>query len=462
MVVYSSLVVILSLILITNSLGVFYFLWRYIPPFGSSRYLARTLVIYVFAAAVLAGYGSFEVFKALERKGIKKRGLNIAYFLLVALLILNLNVFGHSPYRAQDENPFIHLKEAIEDNHIMQAISEKPGIFRTHIYETIGIDWGVEHFTVPLGIEIIFGYESAWDPRYLNEYLTIAHRQPAKFWGILNTKYMTARTEVNISGFKFVKKYDNCTKCFQFEERRKEWGPYLYENELFLPRAYIVNNSILIVGEEGPVTQTNYALMLNQNFNPSNTVIIMGKRSINDYEIDKLNKYSAIFLTPGSVDQNSIFKLQQYVNSGGILLPDITKNKNSLSEEEINTLLSSFKGNLNPIDDKNVITHNFDKREIITKGEKGFLVLSERFSMFSGWEVKNKENKNLGILRVDGAITSTYIDNEKSVIFEYKPKSFVIGAGITIITLIILITYFIFYFKAKKKSKNINETQKID
>lgn len=447
-VIYSSLVIILSLILVTKSLGLFHFLWKYIPPYSSFRQLARTLVIYVFATAVLTGYGSFEVFKALERKGIKKRGLKIAYCLLIALLILNLNVFGNSPYR---NTPFINIKEAIEDNHIMQAISKKPGIFRIHIYETIGIDWGVEHFTVPLKIETLYGHETAWDPRYLNEYLTIAHRQPAKFWGILNTKYLTARNEINISGFRFIKKYENCTKCFQVEETKKVYGPYLYENELFLPRAYVVNNSILIVGEESPVTQTNYALMLNQNFKPYNSVIIKGKGSINNYEPGDLTKYSAILLTQGSIDQNSIFKLQQYVNSGGILLPDITKNKNSISEDDINTLLSSFKGSLNPIDDKNVITHNFDKREIIINGKKGFLVLSERFSMFP-WKAETKEGKDVEILLANGAITSTYIDNETSVIFEYIPKSFIIGVYITIATILLLISYFFIRYKKEAQT----------
>jgi len=451
MVLYSFLVIILSLFLVTGSF-VFYFLWKYIPPFTSFRYLTRTVIIFVFAISVLAGYGSSAIFSKLERKGIKRR--RTLYFALIALLILNLNVFGLSPYRDYYENPFINLEEAVADNHIMQAISKQPGIFRAHIYETRGIDWGLEYYTATLGIQTIYGYETAWDPRYLNEYLSVANQQPAKFWGIMNLKYLTARNEINLSGFKFIQKYENCTKCFQIEQTKKGYGPYLYENELFLPRAYIVNNSILIVGEKDQVTQTTYALMLNPNFKPYNTVIIMGKESINDYQQKDLGKYSAIFLTPGSIDQNSVFKLQQYVDSGRILLPDITKNKNTVSEDDINNLLASFKDDLNEIDDKDVIMHTFDKREIITNGEKGFLVLSERFSMFPGWWAKTNEGKNLEILRVDGAITSVYLDGEQSAIFEYKPRSFVVGTWITIIALISLSVYFIIYFKKRKRSSH--------
>ena len=457
-VLFASAVIILSISIVTAS-PVFYFLWKYIPPFNSFRYLTRSVVIFVFASSVLAGYGSFALIDSIKKKGIKEKGTKSAYIIIVLLLILNLNVFGYSPYRDYYENPFIDLNEAIENNHIMQAISKEPGIFRTHVYETKGIDWPVEYYTAPIGVELIYGHESAWDVRYLNEYLSIANNQPAKLWGIINTKYITSKTELNISGFKFIKKYENCTKCFQIEQTKKAYGPYLYKNELFLPRAYIVNNSILIVGENDPVTQTLYGLMLNQNFKPQNTVIIKGKKSINDYPQEDLKKYSAIFLTSGSIDQNSILTLQNYVNSGGILLPDITKNKNLISEDEINTMLNSFKGNLNIIDEKNIITHNFDKREIITNKQSGFLVLSERFSMFPGWTAESKQGKTTEILMADGVITSTYLDSEESIVFEYKPKPFIIGTWITITTLIILLSYLIINLKNKRLNR---KNEKLD
>jgi len=47
----------------------------------------------------------------------------------------------------------------------------------------------------------------------------------------------------------------------------------------------------------------------------------------------------------------------------------VTKNKNSVSGEEIDTFFSLFEGDLNPINDKNIIMHNFDKREIKLNGE---------------------------------------------------------------------------------------------
>jgi hypothetical protein len=279
----------------------------------------------------------------------------------------------------------------------------------------------------------------------MNVYLAVGFNNPAKFWGILNTKFITSTQQINISGFKFIRRFEDCKICFpELEQWNKAWGPYLYENEEFMPRAFIVNNSILIVGEEQSATQTIYSLMLDNGFNPSNTVIIRGKQKISDYNNAELKKYKAIFLTQDSVDQNSGFILKNYVNSGGILLPDLTKNKNNVGEEELQKIWNSFSGSMIAIPNEDIIMHNFDKREIkLNKNYKGFLVLSEKFSVFSGWEVTADGNKR-ELLNADSMISSIYLDgNENTILFEYKPKPYIIGLYITLTTLILLTIYFV-------------------
>lgn len=442
-ILFLALSALLSLSISTGSF-VFYFLWKYIPPFNSTRYVTRALSLFVFAWSILAAFGASYLINSVKEKfKFNQKKEIILYTLLVIIIILNLTIFNYTIKHPHYSN----VDEVIKNNYLLQNISEerKSHIFRIHTYETNGIDWGTDLWNVPLGLEHIYAYEAAWYPPYFNEYLAIAYGDRAKFYGILNVKYMTARNEVNITNFKLIKKFKECTVCFPEEENiQKAWGPYLYENELFLPRAYIVNNSILVLGEKDSVTRTIYFLMINENFKPYNTVIIRGKKSINDYEIGDLRKYSAILLTKDSINQNSIFKLQQYVNSGGILLPDVTKNENSLSEDDINKLLGSFKGDLNQIEDKNIIMHNFDKYEIKLDGEKGFLVYSEKFSIFSGWIVKDQNKRQLHLLNANSMISAIYLEgNEKSLLFEYKPRSFSIGSIITIITLLVITGYFL-------------------
>ena len=451
-VIFFSIGALFSIFVATNTFNIYYMLWRFVPFFKSLRYLDRSLFLFAFCCSILAGIGANEFFKNIKNKK------NLVYFTLIVLILANLGLFGYKPYSFEIED-LVNVNEAIKNNHILQYLSKERQneIFRIQTWETRGIDFGTDVYNVPLRLEHLYKYDGIWYPPYMNVYLSVAYNDPAKFWGMLNLKYLTSQTELNMSGFKFVKKFENCTVCFTIrDELQKAWGPYLYENELFLPRAHIVNNSILVIGEEESVTQTIYGLMLNQNFKPHNTVIIRGKKSINDYEIADLTKYSAIFLTKGSIDQNSIFKLEQFIKSGGILLPDITKNKNSISDDEISSLFNSFKNKLNPINDKNIIMHNFDKREIILNGQKGFLVYSEKFSVFPGWTVKNQDKKKLPLLNANAMGSAVYLEgNEKSLIFEYKPKSFIIGSIITVTAIILLIIFFMYnLFKRKKEKDN--------
>ncbi|KKR79173.1 MAG: hypothetical protein UU24_C0015G0013, partial [Candidatus Nomurabacteria bacterium GW2011_GWA2_40_9] len=217
-------------ILISMGTFVFYLLWKYIPPFDSTRYVNRALILFVFTAAVLAGIGAVELFSILEKK-LKKKGLIFAYSCLVVLVLLNLYVFNYDPTNWRVSN----ANKAIEHNYILQNISKMPGIFRINTYETKGIDWGTDFYNIPLGIEHIYAYEAVWYVPYMNVYLSVAYNNPAKFWGILNMKYLTATEEVNISGFKFVKKFEECGVCWPEQKNFvKAYGPYLYENELFL------------------------------------------------------------------------------------------------------------------------------------------------------------------------------------------------------------------------------------
>ncbi len=439
-------------ILISMGTFVFYLLWKYVPPFDSTRYINRALILFIFTATVLAGIGAVELFSVLEKK-LKRKGLIFAYGCLVALVLLNLYVFNYDPtnWKLSDAN------KAIEHNYILQNISSMPGIFRINTYETRGIDWGTDFYNIPFGLEHIYAYEAVWDVPYMNVYLGTSYRDPAKFWGILNVKYLTATEEVNISGFKFVKKFEMCDACWPEQKNFvKAYGPYLYENELFLPRAYAVDNSILVVGEENAVTQMIYGLMLEDNFNPSNTVVIRGKKSVNDYQANELRKFNAIALTTGSVDQASFYNLKNYADNGGILLPNVINNENSITNERIQEMWDSFKGGLNAVEDRNVIMHNFDKREIKINGQhaKKFLAYSEKFSVFPGWTAK-ADGKNIEIYNADSMISAVYLDGSyNNITFEYMPSSYRNGSIITIITILVVIGYFVYrvvYRKAKQK-----------
>ncbi|MAG08654.1 hypothetical protein CMO89_04220 [Candidatus Woesearchaeota archaeon] len=437
-------IIIISLFLVSGSF-LFYLLWRYVPGFSSFRYLTRTLIIYVFGGSALAGIGTHYLLANIKRKQGKKAEY-ILFGIISALVILNLMVFGYSPYRAtkmQDVN------QVLSSNHVLQDISKeiRDENFRIHSYETIGIDYGTEFFTVPLRLENIYGYDTMWLPEYLNVYLSVANEQPAKFWGILNQKYLTSRQPLNLSGFEFVRKYEECEICFpEIDKIQKAYGPYLYENKQYLPRAFILNNGILVIGEKESATKVIYSLMLNKNFNPESTIIVRGKERVNDYGIQELKRFNALVLTQGSVDMNSAYILEQFKKSGGMLLPDITEGEDTVPGESVDAMFISLgKDKLLKVDDKNIMPESFEKKAVKLgrhKGTKGFLVLSEKYSMFPGWTAKSG-GKIKNIYNVDGVISAVYLEgDEENITFEFKPGSYRTGFAITIITLLFVIIYF--------------------
>ena len=325
-VIFFSLIAIFSLFLVTGSF-VYFLLWKFVPPFSSFRYLDRTLILFVFSTSILAGIGASVLFKKIENK-LSKSALNAAYLLLVAIIVLDLAVFGYYPYNDRILKDY-DLDKAIENNYILNYISNQKGIFRIQTYETNGIDHASDHYNVALGLEHIYGYIQTWNPIYFNTFLNFAHTNPAKFWGILNVKYITSTTQLNVTGFRFIKEFDKCNVCFN---DRKEWnkhyGPYLYENEEFVPRLYIAQNSILIIGDKNenfnsPPISILYGVLSDVSFNNKNTAVVLGQKgSIKEYDSNFLNKFNVIFLTPGSMDQNSLSKLKLFKEKGGIIIPD--------------------------------------------------------------------------------------------------------------------------------------------
>jgi hypothetical protein len=458
MVLYFTSIVILSIFLGTGSF-LFYLFWKYVPYYSSFRYPSRILSIYVFAMAALAGLGTSLLGKRLKEKyNWSSKKINIAFIGLIILILINNVVFGVMSHVSGE---WINPDEALEENEILQYLSKQPSIFRMHMYENMGIDWSTEFQTVPLDLEMLYGYDAAWLVDYMNVYLSVAFNNPAKFWGMLNTKYVTSQSELNITGLKFLEKFNECKGCLlDVGKYGKVYGPYLYENEMFLPRAYIVPNSILVVGKKENVMQLIYGLMLDDKFDPSKTVIIQGKENIDQHPVDELKRYNAIFLTGGSVDQNSAYKLTNYIENGGILMPDITKGEQEISMEKINEMWNSFKGSISPIDDIDHEFVNFDQRRLKINRKEGFLVYSEILTHYPGWIAK-ADGEEKDIQRADGVIGAIYLDSPtEEVILEFKPKSFRNGSIITIITILLVVIYFIYRkFKKSNKKKDIGINQ---
>ena len=443
-----------SLILLLNLLfaaGIGYsFLYKIVPGLSSTHHLKRSLFIFVFAGSIMAGYGFLYLINFLKKRfssfNSSKTRQNIFFIFIFIILLVDMISFSLISDRFPTMEPY---DLAIKDNEMVNYMATQEGYFRYSSYDVRGIDWNdMDVATIPLGLNTIYNaLTSTWYPDYFQGFLSLAYVSDyAKIMGILNVKYITSAQELNISGLEYVNKFN------EFPEAWPDFadGPYLYENKKMLPRSFISEHNILVVGEESSKKQIIPAILVSPFFNTSTTVVINSpKQSINGLSLGFLKNFDAVVLVKGSIDQDSSFLLKQYIEEGGILLPNVIEGQNNLEIEDFE-IFTSFKEPLNELE---ILDYGQNSMAVNLKNQSGIATLSERFAHFEGWNIEI-DGKKTDLYKSNGAITSFIIpSNAEEAILTYKPQSIQISLSLFFITLIIVMIYFIYYFIGNKKMK---------
>jgi len=432
-VMFSILLIILSILLASGTFvtELFYKL----PGFNQMRHIERSLVMFVFIGPIIAAYGFNNLVNILRKykKNIKEWPV---FSIVLILLIVELVLL----------QPFPQSTEVIRPNDIptINETHKDNSDFRIATYAlSTPIGASGYNFYTQLNIPAIKGGGGIWINDYV-QYLAIAQQvAPSTMFGILNGKYIISDREISDDGLSLKQKFQKCKDCIIWEA----YGPYLYENKKVIPRAFIVDNSVLLLGNDKEKVDLSYNLIIS-DLDPLSTVLIQGKNFINDYNIDELVKFNNLILLSGSVIQNQVPKLRQYVDKGGKILPNLLDGKNSISQQEIVDALSSRRAN-KELKLKEISVNEFF---MDLDGEEGWLVLSERFAHFPGWKA-TINGKNLKIYEADNVISAVYLNGEKGrLTFRYNPDSFRIGKIITIATILSLLIYgfYIIYSRIKK------------
>jgi len=401
-----------------------------VPGFDKQRHVERSLVLFVFAASILAAYGFASLSEKLKKYKLFAK-YEISFFALVIFLILLQLLFLQTlPLPSKIIKP--------EDIKLLDYISKDASIFRTmnialrEVIGTVGYNYYAQK-----GISEVKGGGGIWVNDYVTFIAIAQNTLSSKILGILNVKYVISKRELEETDLKLVDIFEECKDC-PFSE---PYGPYLYKNQNFLPRYYTVPNSVLIVGDNSMVKQAVYNLML-QNLEPKNTVLVEGIK-INDYNADFLKRFDIILLLKDSVDSEGISKLREYALQGGVIVPDILNNQNSISNEAIHSIFSKLNGSYTEM---KINDYSNNKVVVDLNGQKGWLVASERFAHFSGWKA-SINGKILNIFKANNAITALYLEGEKGkLVFEYKPNSYRKGKLVSILTITIIIIYLVYYF----------------
>ena len=432
-VMFSAFIIILS-ILMASGTFIAEFFYK-LPGFGQMRHVERALVLFVFVAPIIAAYGFINLANIIKnhRKNIKEWAV---FSGVLALLIIEI-------FFSIDAHATVKVVKP-KDIPIINEISKDAGQFRIATYALstpIGAS-GYNYYT-QLGMPEVKGGGGIWVNDYV-QYLAIAQQYaPSKMYGILNGKYIISDREIEDPGLELKGIFETCGigKCAVWES----YGPYLYVNKNAVPRAFIVSNSVLLIGNENDKRGLAYTMMI-ESLDPLSSVIIEGKNSLSEYSINELEEYNAIILLGNSATQNDALLLQAYKGKGGKILPRVLEGENEISRELIVEALKTEK----PYKEIKIRQVSVNEYAVELDGEKGWLVLSEKFSGFPGWKAAIN-GKELKMHKADNAITAVYLNGERGkLIFRYYPESFKKGKIITIATVLILLVYIVYIIYLKK------------
>ncbi len=452
--IYFVILLIISLLLAVGT-GLYYPLWKFVPGFTAFHNLLRVLFVSEFAIAVLIGFGAEALHERFSKTKFSRYN-RIAAWIIVALLIFELVVAPFAKIPNRHPNNFylpLGVEGTAKSNELMSYISKQPGLFRVHNLRNNEIAGWTPMYIAVNRLQELMGVASVWITEHLNIYLSIAHNKPAKFWGMLNTKYIYSEDMLNESdipdrykeGLRLVKVFNQCESCYENPSQdRGVDGPYLYENEYFLPRAYLVNNSFFIIANDavgGPGQQLMYGIMANDPFNSLNSAVVM--------------RHQQKQLTKPFLTQFSSIIIQQEEVDGNLINDQEIKPRVITSQEMFLGRLNDTQHTEDIFKEMPITFYSPNKMVIRLEGERGIMVLAEKFFLFPGWTAK-VEGREKELLRANGINTALHLDGEVGdLVVEYRPRSFIVGATVSLITFGAVMAYYLFIFIRhirKKKS----------
>jgi hypothetical protein len=101
------------------------------------------------------------------------------------------------------------------------------------------------------GLETVLGIFSI--PAYDKAWLAASVAQPARYWGAMNCRYVTSVSgELDVPGLTLVGSYPRRPGSIVFDGVYAGFdGPFLYRNDLALPRAALLDHAVLLIGGNG-------------------------------------------------------------------------------------------------------------------------------------------------------------------------------------------------------------------
>ena len=385
---------------------VYEFLWRYVPGFQYQRIPERALVMVGIAAPPLLAAGIEGAWNLLARW--RAPG--------VFLFSMGLAAFSYESWSiAPDMPPMADPRVEREENHAMRWLTAHAAGSRIHIWESPSRHWGADNITVPLGLESITSYTPSEHRDYLpgdfdepdhRTFLGESYAHPARFWGMLNVRYILSTAPRSAPGLSLAAQVEPCP--VEICQPAKSAGPYIFENEQWLPRGWIVPHAIALIGPSRPVFEAALDVLRMPDFDPARTVVLHLAPGAAIPAVDGL--FSVGFDAPNAVRWGSADAQQLLLR---------------LLRRELDTVQPAM------------FTRQGNNRIEFRASADGWLVASEKLALYPGWHA-SIDGTPVDIVRADGVLSAIHVGVGNKVRLSYEPRHFRLGVALFAVMLSIV------------------------
>jgi hypothetical protein len=392
------------------NLEAFYaFLWRYAPGIRYQRIPQRALMLVGVAAPVVIAAAADGLWTACARA--KTVGAAIA---VTAIGWFVYDAWSIAPGTPPMTDPRIER----EHNHAMRWLAAHAEGSRVHIWEPPTRHWLADNITVPLGLEAINSYTPTehqdyrpgdFAPADQRSFLGDGDSHPARFWGLLNVRFVVAESPQADPGFTLAAHVKPCPVAIC--QPAKAAGPYIYENRAWMPRAWMVRRAVALVGERRRVYEAVLDLLAMPAFDPARLVVL------------QLEQGDAV----PQVDQ--VFGVD-------LELAGAIRWRTGRADDYIARMFEGPRAPIEPVSVRRVTTNRID----FTAPSDGWLVASEQLALYPGWTAAIKRTR-VPLFRADGILTATRVRAGDIVRTFYEPPRFRLGLVMCALMVVAIVGY---------------------
>jgi len=391
--------VLISVLLVSDTIVTH--LAHQIPYINRTKDLVKTLFIFGIFTGVMAGFGFENIKKFVKIKYLASVIIALVFFQFLFFFI----IFPKMQYLSSPSN----VKDIVERDYIFNDLDNSQPSRLSYKDFSGGI---VQIRLSEKNIDIAdWIHGNGFSQPFIIFKQVALSKKTDEFLGLLNVKYI----------------YDTAPlKRASLIEIKNNGKEFLYENSAFLPRYRSVYHSVLVFEDISNPAST-YAMLTEDNFNITATAIITSE------SLEDLRNFDIVIIGKNPTNEE-IATLRSYSQSGGIIFPNVFNMQNISLRDELRKLNKKYE----PLDG------NYGRDKLSLEISKtGWVVLSETYSIYSGWEAK-LNGKKVPIYRANGINTAVYAGEAGKLELTYRPKAFYQGGIISALAFIFATALVIF------------------